>query len=345
MELIGRQRQDLPVVIIGAGPAGCAASIVLGRNGIPCLMLERFSGSGTGAMDEPRESLHGGVELLLQQLGAEDAWSLAATGTFHEVHQLGAATPVPSMRTSRLHGVHVRRSRFDHYLRMRVVASGTSIRYGSRVQDLLWQGDRVVGVRLVSGELRHARYVIDASGRAHLGARRIGAQRQFATEPLVARTGRLACVKAPRNSASFTPEAEGWCWLAVDGDGSATWTRVTSHARDILPKESRLIRPDTTRRAFGVRWTLNRPLVCSGLLLAGDAASMLDPAAGQGVFKALNDGILAASAVLRILQMEASENLNLALYDQRIVTTFEEQTATLAAAYQEHRIPFRIDLL
>jgi flavin-dependent dehydrogenase len=341
---MGNQRQDLPVVIIGAGPAGCAASLALGRNGIPCQVLERGSGSDTGTVDEPRESLQAGVELLLQQLDAEDAWSVAATGVFHEVRQLDAAAPVPLLRTNYLHGVHVRRSLFDHCLRMRVAACGTSIRYGTHVRDFLWQGDRVVGVRLVTGEECRARYVIDASGRAQLGARRIGAKRQFATEPLVARTGRLACVKAPRNSASFSPEPDGWYWLAVDGDGSATWTRVTSHAREILTNESPLIGDDSTRCAFGVRWTLNRPLVRSGLLLAGDAASMLDPAAGQGVFKALNDGLAAAFTVLGIVQMGAEENLNLALYDQRLVATFEEQAAKLAAAYQEYHIPFRIDL-
>jgi flavin-dependent dehydrogenase len=344
MELMGHQSHALPVVIMGAGPAGCAAAIALEQLGVACLVLERRAVCDVSPSDEPRESLHAGVEVLLRALGAENAWTLAATGTYSGILRQGFIAHMAPEGEGVWHGVHVRRSLFDHCLRSRVVAGGTCIRYESRVHDLIREGDRVSGIRLISGELVRACFVIDATGRQRLGARRIGARRQFASEPLVARSGRVSYVKATINSASFESDADGWRWLAVDADGSATWTRVTSHARELLDSDQRFVRSASSWRAFGVRWTLNRPLVSNGILLAGDAASVLDPASGQGVFKALNDGLLAASTVAQIVQGGAAENFHLALYDQLLVAAFEECSARLAAAYREQHVPFRIGL-
>lgn len=344
MELITRQLQALPVVIIGAGPAGCAAAIALGQVGIDCIVLEGRADVEVWPFEEPRESLHAGVEVLLRSIRCERVFTLAATGSYTGIVRQGVFEPLAPHGQSDWHGVHVRRSVFDGYLRQRAMAGGATLRYRTKVRDLVIEGDRVVGVRLGTGELLSASYVIDATGRQQLGGRRIRSRREYASEPLVARTGRVTRAKFPNNSARFSSGNDGWTWWAVDNDGSGTWTHVSSQAPKAAPDVQGIEHADTAQRVFGVRWTLNRPLVCNGLLIAGDAASMLDPAAGQGVFKALKDGLRAASAIVEIRQGSGIENWHLAMYDQDLVTTFEECTEKLASAYEQLNVPFRVGL-
>jgi flavin-dependent dehydrogenase len=49
--------------------------------------------------------------------------------------------------------------------------------------------------------------------------------------------------------------------------------------------------------ASDVQWRIFRPVCKEGLLLAGDAAAIIDPAAGQGIFNAMTSGIMAAHTV------------------------------------------------
>src|SRR5690349_22660060 len=41
--MITMEREHVPVVVIGAGPTGTSAAIMLGRRGIRCLLLERWT--------------------------------------------------------------------------------------------------------------------------------------------------------------------------------------------------------------------------------------------------------------------------------------------------------------
>src|SRR5437868_433567 len=60
---------NLNALVIGGGPAGCSAAITCAAAGLRVRLLERAS----APLDRPGETLHPGVEPLLEQLGAADA--------------------------------------------------------------------------------------------------------------------------------------------------------------------------------------------------------------------------------------------------------------------------------
>jgi 2-polyprenyl-6-methoxyphenol hydroxylase-like FAD-dependent oxidoreductase len=62
---MNKDKRDFDVGIVGAGPAGTAAAIVCARAGLRVLIIEREP----FPRDRPGESLHPGVEPILQSLG------------------------------------------------------------------------------------------------------------------------------------------------------------------------------------------------------------------------------------------------------------------------------------
>jgi flavin-dependent dehydrogenase len=87
--------------------------------------------------------------------------------------------------------------------------------------------------------------------------------------------------------------------------------------------------------AFNRRWRLYRPVCKEGVVLCGDAAGVLDPAAGQGIFNALMSGMMAGETVLSCLKQPEMEAFHLARYDSWFVQHYEEKAEKLHSYYME----------
>jgi len=147
------------IVIVGAGPGGCAAAIALARRGfrnVTLLDRARF----------PREKTCGSAISplglrVLAELGVED--EVRRRG--YTIHSLLLTTP--GGRTLRLRGgeaaLVLLRKDFDQLLVDCAQSLGVRFRDGVQVTALACEGGRVTGVR-TGGEATPADYVICADG-------------------------------------------------------------------------------------------------------------------------------------------------------------------------------------
>jgi flavin-dependent dehydrogenase len=87
-----------------------------------------------------------------------------------------------------------------------------------------------------------------------------------------------------------------------------------------------------------MRWRLFRPVCREGVILCGDAAGVLDPAAGQGILNSLCSGIKAAQGVIACLETPEYENIILAQYDDWFYEQYASKVESLSEYYRKHGI-------
>ena len=156
-------------LIVGAGPTGCAAGIVLARAGIDVCVVDRAH--------FPRDKVCGdaisndGIELL-EQLGARDAVDQGP----HAVVERAVAVFPDGTRVGREYerpGYIVARYHLDDCLRRTLEAWGAKLVQDRRVSSLTRTGDRVTGGE-GPGFSWSAKVVIAADGYGSVGLQALG---------------------------------------------------------------------------------------------------------------------------------------------------------------------------
>jgi geranylgeranyl reductase family protein len=325
------------VVVVGAGPAGCAAAVFLKQLGHDVLLLD--------AACFPRDKICG-------ESVSPEAWRLLrAMGAEPRVRAL-APYPLRGMRLTapdgtsfaghyggeREPGFAVRRTALDLALLESARAFGVDVREGNRVTDLLFDGTRVAGVALLRPEgteaACRARVVIGADGRRSRVARRLGLLaehrrlRKFAVRghwegvlglsdfgemhvggggycgiaPLSPNTANVAFVLDRRDMREAAGEVEGFYLRSLQ-----RWPRIAERLA-----EARLIGPP---RVIGPLALVARRVSAPGALLVGDAAGFFDPFTGEGVTLALRAAEMAADVASHALRQ--GDLRDLTHYDRR----------------------------
>jgi len=174
------------VVIIGGGPGGTSVATYLARAGLKVVLFERE----TFPRFRIGESLLPLNLPILRELGVEEEVDRRFIRKFaaNFSDRWGARQArfpfVEGVGTSYRYAYEVERSVFDQILLTNAEKSGASIHMGWAVRDVLWDGDRAVGVRaksLDSGQdLRVlSSIVVDASGRSAFLGSRLGLRRDM----------------------------------------------------------------------------------------------------------------------------------------------------------------------
>ncbi len=178
-------KREFDVIVVGAGPAGSAASLTLARKGVNVLMLEKSKVPGERNMSGGvlYGVLEGGYDMTGLIPDFERTAPLQRRIVSHEVEILGE----PDMKsgTSRFyrltrgslaarlgflptgfetgHDFSVLRRPFDLWFAEKAVEAGATLSAETAAEGLLIEGGAVVGVRTSKEELR-AGLIIDASG-------------------------------------------------------------------------------------------------------------------------------------------------------------------------------------
>ncbi|BAP43076.1 putative uncharacterized protein [Pseudomonas sp. StFLB209] len=318
----------IDVAVIGAGPAGAVASRQLALCGYRVVLI--------GPVPEvPRvgESLPGAARPLLRDLGLlehlERSLPQACIGNrsaWGGAHLLTHDFMVDPHGA----GWHLNRARFDELLREAALLAGVQwwrerlgrVSSSTDGWQLQWAHKSIT-----------ARWLIDASGRASIVARRLGVGR-VRDQALVAVYAWAQSDNRDRRTLIESVD-KGWWYRASLPDGRcvAALHTCADHAAAIQGcRRAWLEQLEGTRHlrsCLDSQWSLPRACDASGgqlrqwsgdgWLAVGDAALAFDPLSSQGLFNALYTALRGAEAVDKALQgqLQAAESYVSVLHSVR----------------------------
>lgn len=291
-----KERAEWDVAVIGAGPAGLAAASAAAAAGARAIVLERaehprYKTCGGGLIGASRAAAGGLIDVP-----ARDQIT-AATITLRGGQEFtrSAAGPFLAM---------VVREEFDAALLKRAEENGAEIRQRAQVRAIE-QADGHAVVRLSDGTEVAARAVIGADGSSGVAARHVGAefdQVDLGLEVEIAVPDDIAAQWRGRVLLDWgkIPASYGWVFpkgdrltvgvIAARGQGEATkaylrefTARLGLSGYEAVHDSGHLTRCRTDAS----------PLRKGRVIVAGDAAGLLDPWTREGISFALRSGALA----------------------------------------------------
>jgi geranylgeranyl reductase family protein len=291
------------VAVVGAGPAGATAALVLARAGLDVTLLDRAplprdKTCGGGVVARALESLPPGVELPVERrLGRVESRFVDA-GLSVTVER---ETPLVHM---------ARRAPLDLALAEAARAAGATLRAPCALDRVRLTPDHAE-LETSRGPLR-ARFLVAADGATGSTARMAGWTEPLASVPAleaeIAVRPRLLAAHTDRARFDLGVPAGGYGWVFPKADhlsvGVGVFTRdgARRRLRDELARyiDAVGLREGRVLRVRGAPIPVHpRPDVARGrVLLTGDAAGLADPLTGEGISLAIRSGRLAAESLL-----------------------------------------------
>jgi len=322
---------DGDVIVIGGGPAGSTVSTLIAQKGhrVELFERERFPRFHIG------ESLIPQTYLVLKRLGMLDKMKGSHFVKKYSVQFINARGKLSEPFYFIDHRPHecsqtwqVRRSEFDHMMLNNAREHGVQVHEGVRVLQVLFEGQRAVGVRIVGedGGERDIRgkVVVDASGQSSMIIDRLKLREW---DPVLKKAALWTYWKGAQRDTGRDEGAtlviqtrgkQGWFWyiplhddiLSVGVVASYDYLFKNRPGKDLqtiyfeevaacpgleprIAKAQR-IEPFRAAKEYSYRST---KAAGDGWALVGDAFGFLDPLYSSGVLLALKSGEMAADAI------------------------------------------------
>jgi flavin-dependent dehydrogenase len=323
---------DVDVIVIGGGPAGATASTLIAKQGHRVELFERehFPRFHIG------ESLIPETYWVLERLGMLEKMKQSHFAKKFSVqfmnHEGRLSEPFYFM-DNKPHECsqtwQVYRQEFDHMMLKNAAEHGVRVHEGTRVLEVLFDGDRAVGVRVANEQGQRevrAQVVVDASGQSGIIMSRLGLREW---DPDLKKAALWTYWEGAYRDegrdegATLVLQTEGkkgWFWYIPLHNNIVSIGVVADHdylfnPRGIIKDHEKIyfeqvarcpglqprlenakrVAPFRVQKEYTYR---SRQLSGDGWVLVGDAFGFLDPLYSSGVLLALRSGSVAADAIV-----------------------------------------------
>jgi flavin-dependent dehydrogenase len=356
---------DYDCIVIGAGPAGASAAIILAQEGHRVCILERE----TFPRYRLGESLLPFCYFSLERLGMLDAMKKSGFVKKHSVQFASQNGKISAPFYFDEHMKHdasqtwqVERAEFDQMLIDKAKSHGVAVIEQIEVKDLIHDdAGKVDGVtaRTSDGETMtfRAPMTVDASGRNAIAASK---KKWRVMDKKLKKMAVWTYFKGAKRDEGIDEGAttvcyvdhKNWFWyIPMQNDiisvglvggrdtldkGDGTWgdvfereAKTNKWLKDHLEGAERVKEFETTAD-FSYR---SKHSAADGLVLTGDAFAFLDPVFSSGVFLALLGGVAAGDVVSQALKKGDYSAAQFGPYSENLIAAIEAMRALVYAFY------------
>ncbi len=288
------------VVIIGGGPAGSTIGYILSRMGYECLLVEKKK--------FPRDKLCGGVFTPkavdtfcgIYGLRKDDSSyysnSVDRLSFYHRECLIASFDAATSYRI-------VDRSHFDHFLIKKFQDANGTVLENTTVLSVDTE-NRVL--KLSDNTIVTYKFLVGADGATSSLRRTLGILYRPDLFCLEAKVSPELVQYGPGISLFFGVIEIGYSWIIPNGErcsiglGGPT-TKNDRTYNEVFARFLRQVAPDAQARARGVFLSsgayVKKPFFGESVLFIGDAAGLVDPITGEGLYFAIKSAEAAAGAI------------------------------------------------